>query len=128
MDAENEQWNKFSESLPDDTDDYEHRRLMNEHFARYDVLDRECAEELEKVRGVKKKEDWWLFAFYYSIAFISFGLIGILWDYVFAWVMTLRFVKGNEWYAYGAMIGGILVSISLIASAIEEIDKRKSKH
>lgn len=125
QDAENKRWADFAEAWTGDKDDEEYQRLLDEHFERYDALEKQCYAELEKVRGVKKKEDWWLFAFYYSIAFICFGLIGYLWDFAFEWVMTLKFVKGNEWYAYGTMIGGILVFFGLIAGINEEIDTRK---
>ena len=125
QDAENTRWKEFADSYTGDKESYEFDALLDEHYERYDAIDRERYPALEKVRGLKKKEDWWLFAFYYSIAFICFGLIGYLWDFVFAWVMTLKFIKGNEWYAYGTMIGGILLFLGLLVGLKEEVDKRQ---
>jgi hypothetical protein len=124
---ENKRWAKFSESWTGDKDDYEYKDLMEEHFKKYDALDRECNEALEKVRGVKKKEDWWLFAFYFFITFIGFGLLGYVWDYVFDWVMTLTYVKGREWVAYLTIIGVPLLVIGGVMGTIDEYKKKKKQ-
>jgi hypothetical protein len=98
---------------------------MEEHFDKYDALDRECDAALEKVRGVKKKDDWWLFSFYFFVSFIGFSLLGYVWDYVFAWVMTLNYVGGREWMAYLTMIGSPLVAIGIVMGIVDDANKKK---
>ena len=122
---ENKRWAKFAESWTGDKDDYEYKHLMEEHFDKYDALDRECDAALEKVRGVKKKDDWWLFAFYFFVSFIGFSLLGYVWDYVFAWVMTLNYVGGREWMAYLTMIGSPLVAIGIVMGIVDDANKKK---
>jgi len=123
---ENKRWAKFDESWSGDKDDYEYKQLMEEHFDKYDALDRECEAALEKVRGVKKKEDWWLCAFYIFITFIGFGLLGYVWDYVFAWVMTLNYVKGREWVAYLTMIGVPLLVFGGVIGILDDANNKKN--
>lgn len=127
QDEENARWDAFANAYTGDKDGIEFDNLLDEHFAKYDAIDRERYAALEKVRGVKKKEDWWLFAFYYSIAFICFGLIGYLWDYAFEYVMTLKFVKGREWVAYATLIGGILALIGGVFGIFDDMDKRQQQ-
>jgi len=127
QDEENARWQAFAETYTGNKDGFEYEQLMDEHFARYDAIDKERYEQLEKVRGVKKKEDWWLFAFYCSLVFICFGLLGYVYDYAFDYVMTLKFVKGREWVANATLIGAIVLSISGIYGMVDEAYRNKQQ-
>lgn len=121
-------WAEIDKNWNGDKDVPEYYRLSSENDEIIERLFKECDQELDKVRGVKKKEDWWLFAFYYSIAFIFFGLMGYVWDYVFAWVMTLKFVGGKEWMAYLTMIGVPLLAIGGVIGMVDDANKNKNKN
>lgn len=121
MDKENARWAEIEKDWKGSEDEL--KPLLLEHYDKGDAIDYERFNEEQKVRGAKKKEDWWLYAFYYFTAFIFFGLLGYLWDFAFAWVMTLSFVKGNEWMAYGTLIAGGMVAFGLFASVMEELKK-----
>jgi hypothetical protein len=121
---ENADWAEFEKNWKGDEDEL--LLLERKHDIRGYEIQKEWAEQLEKVRGVKKKEDWWLFAFYFFIAFIGFGLLGYLWDYVFAWVMTLNYVKGREWMAYLTMIGAPLLVISGVIGMVDDANNKKN--
>ena len=121
---ENSQWAEFEKNWVGDEDELQ--LLLYKHYDRGEVIQKEWSEELEKVRGIKKKEDWWLFAFYFSLVFIGFGLLGYVWDYAFAWVMTLKYVGGKEWMAYLTMIGVPLLVIGGVIGMVDDANKQKN--
>jgi Na+/melibiose symporter-like transporter len=117
---ENARWKAFSDSYTGDKDDYEYRQLMEDHFDKYDAIDRECEVELDKVRGVKKKEDWVLLVFYIMLGIMGMKVFGHAYDYAFDYVMTFGFVKGREWLANTVLIGCILAAIGAVFSYYDE--------
>ena len=117
---ENARWKAFSESYTGDKDDFEYRQLMEYHFDKYDAIDRECEVELDKVRGLKKKDDWVLFAFYATLGIMVIKVLGYAYDYAFDYVMTFSYVKGREWLANATLIGTILAAIGAVYGYIDE--------
>jgi hypothetical protein len=47
-------------------------------------------------------------------------LIGYIWDFAFAWVMTLKYVNGVEWKAYTTLILGGLVALGILGNALDK--------
>lgn len=125
IDQEKSRWAEYKKNWNGAENDPEFNRLSSEYDDKIDALFQESYLELEKVRGVKKKDDWWLFVFYYFIAFICFGLIGYLWDHIFTWVMTLNYVGGREWMAYLTMIGTPLVAIGALIGIVDDVKNKK---
>lgn len=60
--------------------------LSYEHDALRYSLEQEWFRELDKVRDLKQPQNYWLLAFYMFIFYIFLGLLGIAWDYGFAYV------------------------------------------
>ncbi|MBU3637351.1 hypothetical protein [Polynucleobacter sp. es-MAR-4] len=127
-DAERKRWDEQSQSMRSqaDCDMDEYSRLVDEHYDKLEAIDKERALEQQKFQGVKQKYDWMLYAFVWSAVFMFFGVMGYVWDFAFAWVMTLEYVKGREWVAYATLIGGILGAGGLVFGYFDDLERKKN--
>jgi hypothetical protein len=113
---ETDRWIEFEKNWSGDKKSYAFERLLDEHYDKIDKIHEERGREQEKVRGLKNKTDWLLVAFYVCFGAMCAVLIGYVWDFAFALVMTLGFVNGIEWKAYATLIGGGVAILGLLGS------------
>lgn len=71
-----------------------------------------------------KRENYVLYAFYYSLVLIGFGVIGHVWDFAVDWVMGFEYVKGRRWVAMATVV---IVPLAVLGFIVGMNEDRKNK-
>jgi hypothetical protein len=86
------------ESACDKLSESEFSNAFDEYENRLNALD-DKRDKLQIDLQNTKRENYVLYAFYYSLVFIGFGVLGYVWDFAVGWVMTFDYVKERRWVA-----------------------------
>jgi hypothetical protein len=118
-------WDELTEDEQEALRDARHERILARE-ERLDILERKLEAE-RKIRD--KKENWTVSGIFFLCAiFTVIGLIGVAWDFAFAYAMELKFVKGRSWVAVGVVVVAGFFILGILASIWEAFQEKKSKN
>ena len=124
-------WEKI-EGTWDDLTEMQQSEVKAERHARMAAMDERLnalSKTLEAEKAARAKAgNWTVMGFFWLyLIFAAFGLIGIAWDFGFAYAMELKFVKGQAWLAGVVVVFAALVIAGLFISLWESIAEGKAK-
>lgn len=103
--------------------EFELDNAVDEYEKRLNELD-DRRDKLQIDLQNTKRENYVLYAFYYSLVLIGFGAIGHVWDFAVDWVMGFEYVKGRRWVAMATVI---LVPLAVLGFIVGMNEDRKNK-
>ncbi len=128
--AEDESYGEFQESdnfnaVPK----YDWREKHLERKAAFEEHLRLLNEKLQAEKSEFEKDQIWSVRgfFWFSAVIAILGLIGLAWDFGFAFAMELKFVKGQAWLAGTVVTFAGLAIAGLVISALDSIGEKNSK-
>ena len=127
-DGERVMWDELhdTEYAQEQKDTFDREREIR--WAAFEQRKIELRATLDAEKAAKQAADrkWNLrTVFWTAFAFSCFGLIGLIWDYGYAYAMTVPMVKGREWVAACAVIAAMLAGGGLLWSVAEDIYTRR---
>lgn len=124
-------WEKIEESWHELTleEQNEYREQRGARIAEREQRLSALSEKLEAEYAARAKDEKWTVRgfFWLALIFAGFGLLGVLWDFCFAYAMDLKFVKGQAWLAGVTVVGAFLVLAGLLISAWETYSESHAK-
>lgn len=136
VEREDEAFREGERALWDELYDTEHTQAQKDTFDRereirwaaFEQRKLELRAKLDAEKAAKQAADRKLnlrTVFWTAFAFSCFGLIGLIWDYGYAYAMTVPMVKGREWVAACAVVAAMLAIAGLLWSLGEDIYTRR---
>ena len=136
VEREDEAFREGERALWDELYDAEHTQAQRDTFDRereirwaaFELRKLELRAKLDAEKAAKQAADrkWNLrTVFWTAFVFSCFGLIGLIWDYGYAYAMTVPVIKGREWVAACAVVAAMLAIAGVLWSLGEDIYTRR---
>ena len=120
-DKEAENWHELDASQQDEIDAARGVRRAATVARLHEI---ECLAEVAKAKELANRTVWTVAGVFWTFVMLAtLGLVPLYCHHAFEWAMAWKVVKGREWVAGAAVIGGGFAILGCLASVFEEVEK-----